>query len=75
MLGLLGVALTTMAAAWTQGESTAFVGAVLRAGAGGVFSAWALVCISSWCLAELARRRTPQLGAPGSIPGSEWASR
>ena len=62
MLGLLGVALTTMAAAWTQGESTAFVGAVLRAGAG-VFSAWALVCISSWCLAELARRRTPQLGA------------
>jgi Uncharacterised MFS-type transporter YbfB len=62
MLGLLGVALTTMAAAWTQGESTAFVGAVLRAGAG-VFSAWALVCISSWCLAELARRQTPQLGA------------
>ena len=35
---------------------------MLRAGAG-VFSAWALVCASSWCLDELARRHVPQLGA------------
>jgi hypothetical protein len=61
-LSLLGVALTTVAAAWTDGESVALVGAMLRAGAG-VFSAWALVCASSWCLAELARRHVPQLGA------------
>ena len=61
-LSLLGVALTTVAVAWTDGESAAFVGAVLRAAAG-VFSAWALVCASSWCLAELARRHVPRLGA------------
>jgi hypothetical protein len=61
-LSLLGVALTTVAAAWTDGESAALVGAMLRAAAG-VFSAWALVCVSSWCLAELARRHVPQLGA------------
>jgi hypothetical protein len=61
-LSLLGVALTTVAAAWTDGESVALVGAMLRAGAG-VFSAWALVCASSWCLAELARRHVPRRGA------------
>jgi hypothetical protein len=61
-LSLLGVALTTVAAAWTDGESVALVGAMLRAGAG-VFSAWALVCVSSWCLAELARRHVPRRGA------------
>ena len=53
---LVGVALTTLAAAWTGGETPALLGAVLRAAAG-VFSAWALVCASSWCLAELARRK------------------
>src|SRR5215211_1068594 len=62
LLSLLGVALTTVAAAWTDGEAAALVGVVLRAAAG-VFSAWALVCASSWCLAELARQHTPQLGA------------
>ena len=61
-LALLGVALTTLAAAWTSGGSTALVGAGLRAAAG-VFSAWVLVCASSWCLAELARRQAPRLGA------------
>ncbi len=61
-LSLLGVALTTVAVAWTDGESTALIGAGLRAAAG-VFSAWALVCVSSWCLAELARRYVPRLGA------------
>jgi MFS family permease len=61
-MGLLGVALTTVAAAWTEGESAALVGAVLRAAAG-VFSAWTLVCASSWYLAELARRHVSPLGA------------
>jgi MFS family permease len=61
-LALIGVALTTLAIAWTGGESAALVGAGLRA-ASGVFSAWALVCVSGWCLAELARQRVPQLGA------------
>jgi Uncharacterised MFS-type transporter YbfB len=61
-LALLGVALTTLAAAWTGGGSTALVGAGLRAAAG-VFSAWVLVHASSWCLAELTRRQASQLGA------------
>src|SRR5215203_951540 len=61
-LSLVGVALTTLATAWIGGETAALLGAVLRAAAG-VFSAWALVCASSWCLAELARRHAPQLGA------------
>ncbi len=61
-LSLLGVALTTVAATWTEGESAALVGAVLRAAAG-VFSAWTLVCASSWYLAELARRHVSPLGA------------
>src|SRR5215212_6797377 len=59
---LAGVALTTLAAAWVGGETPALLGPTLRAAAG-VFSAWALVCASGWCLAELARRRVPQLGA------------
>ncbi|MXP65737.1 YbfB/YjiJ family MFS transporter [Roseomonas sp. M0104] len=61
-LSLTGVALATLAMACIGGESLALLGAVLRAAAG-VFSAWALVCASSWCLAELARRHVPQLGA------------
>ncbi len=61
-LSLIGVALTTLAAACIDGETLTLLGAVLRAAAG-VFSAWALVCASSWCLAELARRHAPQLGA------------
>lgn len=58
-LGLLGVALTTLAMTWV---GSALTGATLRAAAG-VFSAWALVCGSSWCLAELARRGVVWLGA------------
>ena len=61
-LALLGVALTTLAVAAIDGSALGLGGAVLRAAAG-VFSAWALVCTSSWCLAELARRRAPHLGA------------
>jgi hypothetical protein len=61
-LALIGVALTTLAAAWIDAESPALLGTGLRAMAG-VFSAWALVCASAWCLGELARRHVPQLGA------------
>lgn len=58
---LIGVALTTLLVPAT-GEGPPFVGALWRAGAG-LFSAWALVCASSWCLAELARRGKASLGA------------
>lgn len=61
-LGLAGVAITTLAVAWTGDGASAIAGAALRAAAG-VFSAWTLVCTSSWALAELARRQQPQLGA------------
>ena len=62
LLSLLGVALATLATAAADRGAAELAGAGLRA-ATGVFSAWALVCASSWCLAELARRRAPQLGA------------
>jgi MFS family permease len=61
-LALCGVALTTLALAATGHGTPPFVGALLR-GAAGIFSAWALVCTSSWGLAQLARRHAPQLGA------------
>ena len=61
-LGLCGVALTTLAGAFVDGASLALPGMLLRAAAG-VFSAWVLVCASSWCLAELARRRAANVGA------------
>ncbi len=53
-LGLLGVAASTLAMAWVD-LSPAWPGAWLR-GVSGVCSAWVLVCASSWCLPELARR-------------------
>jgi MFS family permease len=59
---LFGVALTTLAAVWTGGETPTLLGTVLRAAAG-VFSAWALICASAWYLPELARRDAPHLGA------------
>lgn len=58
-LGLAGVAGTTLAMA---GTGNPLLGAGLRAAAG-VFSAWALVCASGWCLAELARHRAEARGA------------
>jgi MFS family permease len=61
-VSLCGVALTTLAVAGIDQNSAHLIGPVLRASAG-VFSAWALVCASSWCLAELARRHVPHLGA------------
>jgi len=62
LLSLIGVALTTLAMVAVDAVPTTLLGVMLR-GAAGVFSAWALVCASSWCLAELARRRAGQLGA------------
>jgi hypothetical protein len=62
LLSLLGIALTTLAMAAIDAGALALVGAGLRAAAG-VFSAWALVCTSGWCLAELARHRAGHLGA------------
>ncbi|AWN50905.1 YbfB/YjiJ family MFS transporter [Methylobacterium sp. 17Sr1-1] len=61
-LSLAGVALTTFAMAGAGSPAPVVLGAALRAAAG-VFSAWALVCASGWCLAELARRQAPRLGA------------
>ncbi|WP_342153730.1 YbfB/YjiJ family MFS transporter [Methylorubrum sp. SB2] len=61
-LGLVGVAVTTLAMAGLGAVPTPLVGAGLRAAAG-VFSAWALVCASAWGLAELARHRAEALGA------------
>jgi MFS family permease len=60
-VGLVGVAVTTLGMAL---GSTAFpwLGMALRASAG-VFSAWVLVCTSSWCLPELARQHATPLGA------------
>ncbi len=61
MVALIGVSVTTLSAAWLGAEAH-YTGAVLRAAAG-VFSAWTLVCASSWCLAELAQRNAARLGA------------
>jgi len=61
-LSLLGVAVTTMPVGWISGPLLPLGGAVLRTAAG-IFSAWALVCVSSWCLGELARRGAAHLGA------------
>lgn len=59
---LLGVALTTLAMALIDAGTIPLLGLALR-GAAGVFSAWALVCASGWCLAELARRQAGPAGA------------
>lgn len=59
-VGLVGVAATTLAMAWGN-AALPWVGMALR-GSAGVFSAWVLVCASSWCLPELARRKSTSLG-------------
>jgi hypothetical protein len=59
-IGLIGVALASLGIAWGN-ASLPLVGAMLRASAG-AFSAWVLVCASSWCLPELARRGSTSLG-------------
>jgi hypothetical protein len=59
-MGLVGVALTTLGMAWGN-ASLPLVGAMLR-GSAGAFSAWVMICASSWCLPELARRDSTALG-------------
>ncbi|MBV8679300.1 MAG: YbfB/YjiJ family MFS transporter [Aquitalea sp.] len=60
-IGMLGVMLTTLAMALLD-ASMPLSGAMLRAAAGAC-SAWVLVCTSSWCLPELARRRAATAGS------------
>ena len=59
-IGLLGIALTTLGIAWVS-ASFNVEGVILR-GVAGILSAWVLVCASSWCLSELARRQSTSLG-------------
>ena len=61
LLALFGVAVVTPAVALLNTSSFAVTGMALRAIAG-VFSAWVLVCASSLCLAELARRHAAKAG-------------
>ena len=58
-LGLLGVALTTLGMALA--DSTSWTGGGFRS-LSGVCSAWVLVCATSWCLPELARRDSTAMG-------------
>ena len=62
LVALFGVAAVTPAVALLDASASAFPGIVLRAIAG-IFSAWVLVCASSLCLAELARRQAAKAGA------------
>lgn len=62
LLSLVGVAVTTVAMVAIGRVAIPGLGAGLRAAAG-VFSAWALVCASGWCLAELGRRKAGAAGA------------
>lgn len=58
LMALAGIVSTTLAVAVVGGWG----GAALRFAAG-IFSAWTLVCASSWCLGELARRSAAHRGA------------
>lgn len=62
LIGLVGVAITTLATGLLSGAALAFAGPLLRAIAG-VFSAWVLVGASGWCLMALARAGRPALTA------------
>ncbi|MBS0304589.1 MAG: YbfB/YjiJ family MFS transporter [Proteobacteria bacterium] len=57
--GVFGVAASTLLVAWFDGP---WAGALWRFAAG-VFSAWSLVCTSSWCLQALARSGRAARGA------------
>ena len=72
-IALIGIVLTTFGVGGLDGiafreggdfwvVALRWGGAILRV-LSGIFSAWVLVCASSWCLAELARRQAPQAGA------------
>lgn len=61
-IALAGVAATTLGVAWPGSSAVPTIGLLLRA-ASGMFSAWTLVCASTWCLPELARRGVTHRGA------------
>ncbi len=61
LIALVGVAISTLAVGLVDDGAQA-AGAGMRALAG-VFSAWALICASAWCLPYLANRRMTHLGA------------
>jgi len=54
-LGLAGIGFTTFGIVLASGAFS-MLGTILR-GAAGIFSAWVLVCTTSWCFSELARRQ------------------
>ena len=62
LIGLVGVALTTIATGFLSNAAPPIAGPLLRATAG-IFSAWVLVGVSGWCLVELARAGRPALSA------------
>lgn len=62
LIGLVGVAITTIATGLLSQDAPAIAGPLLRATAG-LFSAWVLVGVSGWCLVELARAGRPALSA------------
>jgi len=62
LIGLVGVAITTIATGFVSGATPSIAGPLLRAAAG-IFSAWVLVGVSGWCLVELARAGRPALSA------------
>lgn len=62
LVGLLGVVLTTMMVGLLASPWLFWGGLILRTAAG-VFSAWTLVCVSSWCLSALARAGALHWGA------------
>lgn len=62
LIGLAGVALSTLVIGMLPTATLDLAGPLLR-GAAGVFSAWVLVGTSGWCLVELARARHAVLGA------------
>lgn len=72
-IALIGIVLTTFGVGGLDflafrvgadfcGGALRWGGAILRV-LSGIFSAWVLVCASSWCLAELARKQAAQAGA------------
>lgn len=63
VLSLLGITITTAAIALvTSSPSSLLLGAGLRF-LSGICSAWTMVCASTWCLGELAKRNAANLGA------------
>ncbi len=61
-LSMVGVTIVTLAIALISSPAANLAGLVLRLAAG-IFTGWATVCASSWCLTELARRQAANLSA------------